>query len=85
MAMRFDLGALQRQLRRRANNRAVNGYESIWRARPARSVRARVQHGSKPQLRESGVIVGAPPERPVILPIRFLDGKVVDASEPALH
>src|SRR4029453_5706102 len=31
------------------------------------------------------MIVGAPSERPVILPIRFLDGKVVDASEPALH
>src|SRR5690242_15480706 len=44
-----------------------------------------VRRGSKAQLRKPGMIVGAPPKRPVILPIRFLNGNIIDAGEPALH
>jgi hypothetical protein len=41
--------------------------------------------GLEAQIREPGVIIRTPAERPVELTIRFLNRNVVDAGEPALH
>ena len=40
---------------------------------------------SKAELAQSRVIVGAPAERPVILAIALLDGKIVDAGDAQAH
>ena len=41
--------------------------------------------GLEAQIREPGVTIRTPAERPMEFTIRFLDRKVVDAGEPALH
>jgi len=38
-----------------------------------------------PQFGKAPVIVGSPPERPVIFPVGFVDRQIVDGSKASLH